>query len=343
MAKRYPSGSFRILSLHFAKDHFTRSAAKKWAREHEDSYTKKPYRTSRSDEMENFWALRQRDAQKFKNIRTISFGAGIQALIGVPKGTRSNPRKTFKQAQEEIMRALEDAGWEVKRHLRGKPLKVPHATADDGRRVWFKSQAVYLGHENGGLGDARSLHVDIREETPESFLKTVGRRRNPNKSDHAHRARNEEYRARHSDGADKIDALITAATEYGNAYTAARQSGNLAFAADYARKSKSLRKEAYDLMRARQNPVVEEAGDERIAVEDVKSEGLWIRGQSKHSGDVFDRVGKAFVGGKPVAVADVEEAYVRLLTVPVGPEDPDHDIADDSVFVLMDTLSQVGR
>jgi len=88
---------------------------------------------------------------------------------------RNAKRPTFAQAAQAIMADLSQRGWTVAtRDARTfKPLKFPHAT-DPNRnwRVWFKTQAVYLG--GGGVGasinDARSLHVDIRDLTPEQFF-----------------------------------------------------------------------------------------------------------------------------------------------------------------------------
>jgi len=70
---------------------------------------------------------------------------------------------TFKAARAAALDYLAAGGWTVKRGL-----KVPHATAPGGDvRLWFKPQAVYLSiGDRHRLGDARSLHVDIRRMTP---------------------------------------------------------------------------------------------------------------------------------------------------------------------------------
>lgn len=77
-------------------------------------------------------------------------------------------RRTFKKAKEEIVDYVEKHGWKVKRHL-----KVPHATSPHGDvRLWFKPQAIYFsGGEGTSLNQARSIHGDIRKETPEQTVK----------------------------------------------------------------------------------------------------------------------------------------------------------------------------
>ena len=56
-------------------------------------------------------------------------------------------------------------------------LKVPHATAPymHGPKLWFKTQAVYVSGAKDKFGDARSTWDDIRDMTPEQFVKGVER------------------------------------------------------------------------------------------------------------------------------------------------------------------------
>ena len=86
-------------------------------------------------------------------------------------------KKTFPQARKEILEHLKRQGWEVKDNL-----KVPWAKdPDKDIQIWFKAQAIYgVGGLDGGrqkanFGAARSMHTDIRESTPEEFVKDVKR------------------------------------------------------------------------------------------------------------------------------------------------------------------------
>lgn len=99
----------------------------------------------------------------------------------VDPGWRSHKKeakkKTFPQAKKEIFDYLKRQGWTVK-----EGLKIPWAKdPDNDVQIWFKSQAVYgIGGLDGGrqkanFGEARSLHTDIREVTPQEFVKDVMR------------------------------------------------------------------------------------------------------------------------------------------------------------------------
>ena len=84
-------------------------------------------------------------------------------------------KKTFPQARKEIIDYLKKQGWTVK-----EGLKIPWAKdPDNDVQIWFKSQAVYgVGGLDGGrakanFGAARSLHTDIREVSPQEFVKDV--------------------------------------------------------------------------------------------------------------------------------------------------------------------------
>lgn len=72
---------------------------------------------------------------------------------------------TFKQATTTHLTALRALGWTVR-----DGLKVPHATAPDGKlRLWFKPQAVYWS-VGTDLGSARSIHADMRTETTAKLI-----------------------------------------------------------------------------------------------------------------------------------------------------------------------------
>ena len=81
--------------------------------------------------------------------------------------------QTFKQARTALLEAFAShPDWTVTTYNRGHSLKVPYARRDhDGRTVWFKAQALYLGHD--ALTHARSMSEDQREETLVSILGTV--------------------------------------------------------------------------------------------------------------------------------------------------------------------------
>lgn len=76
--------------------------------------------------------------------------------------------KTFAQARADIFAHLKAEGWTVKEYdaSRMKPMKVPWAKSPNRQdTLWFKAQAVYL--------NVHSLFEDIRNVTPQAFLKTV--------------------------------------------------------------------------------------------------------------------------------------------------------------------------
>ncbi len=76
-------------------------------------------------------------------------------------------QETFKAAQTRILTQLVALGWKTV-----PALKVSHATSPDGQtRLWFKPQAVYYSTgPKHNLGDARSLHADIRESKSNDLI-----------------------------------------------------------------------------------------------------------------------------------------------------------------------------
>lgn len=89
-------------------------------------------------------------------------------------GKKAAKRPTFDEAKKALFEHLKSEGWKV-----AEGLKIPHATSRDGEtRLWFKSQAVYMSRVIGRGGShnmqgARSIHVDIRDLTPEQFMSKV--------------------------------------------------------------------------------------------------------------------------------------------------------------------------
>lgn len=80
---------------------------------------------------------------------------------------RAGKKPTFAQAKEALISHLRSQGWAW-----SGPLKVPHLTSHIGRdqvRLWFKPQAIYIGVNTNNMGDARSLHVDARELSPQEL------------------------------------------------------------------------------------------------------------------------------------------------------------------------------
>lgn len=86
-------------------------------------------------------------------------------------------KRTFKEAQAEILGYLRREGWAT-----NPALKEPHATSPAGDyRLWFTPQSVYYAPIEGGRfdrGGAHSLFLpDLRELDGEAFLREVKRRR----------------------------------------------------------------------------------------------------------------------------------------------------------------------
>lgn len=78
-------------------------------------------------------------------------------------------RRTFTEARGDILQFLRSEGWQVK-----SDLKYPHAISRDGRtHLYFKPQAVYVGSGGGGMGNTRSMWVDIRDVDGPAFLRAV--------------------------------------------------------------------------------------------------------------------------------------------------------------------------
>lgn len=78
-------------------------------------------------------------------------------------------RRTFMEARSEILAFLRGERWTVK-----SDLKYPHAISPDGRvHLYFKPQAVYLGMAGAGMGNTRSMWVDIRDIDGPSFMRAV--------------------------------------------------------------------------------------------------------------------------------------------------------------------------
>ena len=65
---------------------------------------------------------------------------------------------TYGAAHQALMSELEREGW----RLSSPSLKVPHATAPDGRvRLWFKSRSIYEGGKRPSLS-VTGESVDVR-------------------------------------------------------------------------------------------------------------------------------------------------------------------------------------
>lgn len=92
----------------------------------------------------------------------------------VVKDKEAAKRPTFDVAKKALLEHLGKEGWK----LSSPSLKIPHATNRDGTvRLWFKTQAVYMSLTSPGLthtmDNARSIHADIRDMTPEQFMSYV--------------------------------------------------------------------------------------------------------------------------------------------------------------------------
>lgn len=81
-------------------------------------------------------------------------------------------RPSFQEARSKVWEFFDKEGWQTS----SPTLKVPHITSPDGNtRLWFKPQAVYFTVGKHNMGDARSLHMDIRDDSPEQIMKALGR------------------------------------------------------------------------------------------------------------------------------------------------------------------------
>lgn len=97
---------------------------------------------------------------------------GVGEVIDLSAKVSAARKPTFKDAIKATLEHLKSRHWNVvlRDPRNGSPLKVPYAVDPSGKfKVWFKSQSVYAGGSGWGLNDARSVHVDLRDLTPEQF------------------------------------------------------------------------------------------------------------------------------------------------------------------------------
>jgi len=86
---------------------------------------------------------------------------------------KSGKPKTFAEARTRLLDHLESKGWK----LSSRTLKIPYATSPDGnKRLWFKTQAVYLSDsgDRHDFGDARTVSYntnDLKNMSPEDYLR----------------------------------------------------------------------------------------------------------------------------------------------------------------------------
>ena len=101
--------------------------------------------------------------------------AAVKKVAGeqAHRNPASKPR-TYAVARAEILRALQQEGWDVRANL-----KMPHATHPRGGfRLWFKTQAIYESHgsETSSFAGAHSLWIgDIRTMPVEDVLAYIER------------------------------------------------------------------------------------------------------------------------------------------------------------------------
>lgn len=73
---------------------------------------------------------------------------------------------TFAEARKALLAHLAASGWSLSSPF----LKTQHATKEDVR-LYFRPQAVWYSRGNThDANRARSLHIDIRMNTPEGFV-----------------------------------------------------------------------------------------------------------------------------------------------------------------------------
>lgn len=92
----------------------------------------------------------------------------LAAKLATPNRGVATGGTTFSQGRQRLLDGLRTAGWETRPNL-----DVPRAISPDGQvSLWFKPQSVYYAiGQKVSLNDAHSLLIDVRKETPESFLK----------------------------------------------------------------------------------------------------------------------------------------------------------------------------
>jgi hypothetical protein len=113
-----------------------------------------------------------------RNLRHRIDAASARPNPGSCSMRRANPSKpkarTYAVARAEILRALQQEGWDVRANL-----KMPHATHPRGGfRLWFKTQAIYESHgsETSSFAGAHSLWIgDIRTMPVEDVLAYIER------------------------------------------------------------------------------------------------------------------------------------------------------------------------
>jgi len=111
-----------------------------------------------------------------RNLRHRIDAASARPNPGSCSMRRANPSKTrtYAVARAEILRALQQEGWDVRANL-----KMPHATYPRGGfRLWFKTQAIYESHgsETSSFAGAHSLWIgDIRTMPVEDVLAYIER------------------------------------------------------------------------------------------------------------------------------------------------------------------------
>lgn len=74
VTERSDPSSMKVQTLIFAKSHFSRESAMKWAKSH-------GFKAGKVDEKENTYRLRQKDPGEFETFRTISFKPGLKAVV----------------------------------------------------------------------------------------------------------------------------------------------------------------------------------------------------------------------------------------------------------------------
>lgn len=80
-------------------------------------------------------------------------------------------KKTFTAVRSSLLDRLKEEKWNVR-----VGIATPWAESPDGTfRLWFKPQAVYYSHGDGvkNIGTAHSMHIDIRDTTPDVFMAII--------------------------------------------------------------------------------------------------------------------------------------------------------------------------
>jgi hypothetical protein len=125
-------------------------------------------------DLKDIWKFMSKSMGEDTMSRLDSLLEGLKDIGEAERPKKPDTSRTYAKAKNEILDALDNDGWKMS----NRSLKVPHATSPSKRlRLWFKTQSVYV---SGGvppytLGNASSMHIDVRKVDPQVFVNWVNR------------------------------------------------------------------------------------------------------------------------------------------------------------------------